>query len=341
MNETFPVTYSTPSPEALKRVIQEDYHLGLVTDCKLLYRSVNDTFLVVTQDSKFIFRIYRLGWRKHSEILYELEALLHLDARNVSVSTPILREDGGLVGVIKAPEGPRHVVLFTYAPGKEPTYDIETESALYGRAVARVHAQSETFRGSHERFRLDMDHLLDTPVRSIQPFLSHRKDDWEYVKRLASKLRRQLDALPLDRLERGFCHGDFHSGNGHLQGNDEMIFFDFDCCGFGWRAYDIAVFRWNARHNGKDKDRWPLFLRGYRNERPLTDTDVKATDIFVAVRHLWLLNLHICIGRDAGYGFLNDRYFDRGLEFLRKWEIEFLGEDADGRGTELTAVSEQ
>ncbi len=111
-----------------------------------------------------------------------------------------------------------------------------------------------------------------------------------------------------------------------------MTFFDFDCCGFGWRAYDIAVFRWGARLNGKEMERWYAFLRGYQNERPLNDLDVEATDIFVAMRHLWLMDLHIRMGRDAGYGFLNDRYFDRGLEFLRKWEEEYLVEGVERAG---------
>ncbi len=328
MNDIFPVTYSTPAAEALKHVVQEDYPIGLVTDCRFLHRGLNDTFLIATETAKFIFRIYRLGWRKHSEILYELEILLHLSARDVSVSKPVVRKDGAFVGVLEAPEGSRHVVLFSYAPGNEPALDIESQSELYGRAVARVHAESKTLSSSHERFQLDLDHLLNTPVWTIEPFLSHRKDDWEYVKRLAGKLSGLLEKLPLEKLELGFCHGDFHGANAHLEAG-QVTFFDFDCCGFGWRAYDIAVFRWCARLNGKEKERWPAFLRGYREARSLNDLDVQATDIFVAVRHLWLLDLHIRMGGDAGYGFLNDRYFDRALEFLRKWEAEFSGESAD------------
>ncbi len=324
MNEIFPVTYSTPSANALKTLIQENYDIGLITECTFLCRGVNDTYLLNTEDEKFIFRVYRIDWRKYSEILYELEALLHLDSQHILVSKPISRKDGTLVGLIKAPEGPRHVVLFSYAHGKVPDYDEEAVSELYGRAVARVHSKSDTFSSSSKRFHLDLDHLLHSPVRSILPFLSHRKDDCDYVQRLADKLTSRLEDLPQDALELGFCHGDFHTGNGHLEGEDKLTFFDFDCCGFGWRAYDIAVFRWSARLIGKDENRWPSFLRGYRDVRQLTDTEVKATDIFVAIRHLWLLDLHIQYRTNSGNSSLNDRYFDRGLQFLRKWETEFL-----------------
>ena len=322
------ITYSTPSAKALTQVVLDNYNVGLVMDCRFLSRGLNDTFLILTKESQYILRIYRAGWRDHSDILFELEALLHLAREGISVSIPIKRGDGELVGVIAAPEGPRHMVLFSYAAGKEPQYDMEAFASAYGRAVARVHAKSDTFHSVYERFELNLNHLLDLPIQSILPFLSHRNEDDEYVTRLGEKLRRRLEDLPLESLEMGFCHGDFNTGNVHQEGENGMTFFDFDCCGVGWRAYDIAVFRWNSRLLEKDKEWWPSFLHGYRDERSLADIDIKATDVFVAIRHLWLLDLHIGIGRDAGYGFLNDRYFDRGLTFLRKWEAEFLEEES-------------
>jgi thiamine kinase-like enzyme len=40
-------------------------------------------------------------------------------------------------------------------------------------------------------------------------------------------------------LEIGFCHGDFHGGNA-CQKDGSFTFYDFDCCGWGYRAYDLA-----------------------------------------------------------------------------------------------------
>jgi Ser/Thr protein kinase RdoA (MazF antagonist) len=45
-------------------------------------------------------------------------------------------------------------------------------------------------------------------------------------------------------LEVGSCHGDLHGWNAHIDQNMALTVYDFDCCGVGWRAYDIAVFRW-------------------------------------------------------------------------------------------------
>ena len=328
MSNTFPVTHSILSVKALTTDVLPNYDIEAPTECRLLTLGLNDTFLVSTRGAKYILRAYRTGWRSLPEILYELEVLLHLKREGISVSTPIARKDGNPVGTVLAPEGLRYLVLFTHAPGQEPTYetDEENESYLYGKVTAKIHAATDTFQSSHKRFALNLAHLLDTPLQSIQPLLSHRQDDWDYLVGLAEKLRRRVQEIPLHSLETGFCHGDFHGWNAHLDLDKTLTFFDFDCCGLGWRAYDIAVFRWSARLRGKDKERWPPFLRGYTDERPLSDTDLQATPYFVAIRHIWLLGLHTGNAHDMGFAWINEGYFDRAFKFFREWEAEYLAE---------------
>jgi len=324
MSNTFPVTHSILSTKALMADILPDYDIGTPMECKLLNRGLNDTYLVRTASENYILRVYRAGWRSDSDIHYELEALLHLKRLNVSVSAPVLRKDGELLRTISAPEGSRTIVLFTYALGKEPAYaaNEEGESYQYGRSVAQIHAETDGFRSRYQRFHLDLEHLLDAPLKSIQPLLLHRPDDWEYLQSLSEKLRQLVVHIPLSSLESGFCHGDFHGWNAHVDQDGTLTFFDFDCCGYGWRAYDIAVFRWGARWSGKEKERWPHFLRGYREVRPINEVDVHATSYFVAIRHFWLLGLHTSNGQDWGFGWMNDQYFDQAIKFFREWEAE-------------------
>jgi Ser/Thr protein kinase RdoA (MazF antagonist) len=326
MDNLFPVTYSTPSVEALVTYALSNYNIELPTDCRFLKLSFNDTFLIDTQNTQYILRVYRKDWRSLSDILYELEALLHLKREGIAVSVPIPREDGNLVGTIMAPEGLRYLVLFTHAPGKEPVYDAQQEhqSYLYGKAVAKVHAATDTFQSSHHRFALDLEYLLDIPLQSFKPFLSHRLEDWEYIVRLADKLRLGIQKLSPDSLEIGFCHGDLYYGNAHFDQDQTLTFFDFDFCGMGWRADDIAVFRIYAHLNGKEKEIWPSFLRGYTEERNLSDADIQATKYFMAIRYIWLLGLDTNYVNDWGSTKVNDRYFDSALKFIHKWETEYL-----------------
>ena len=326
MSSIFPVTHSTPSVEALMTDELPNYDIEPPTSCKLLQIGLNDTFLVNTQGAEYILRVYRAGWRTSSEIHYEIEALLHLKRKGISISVPVARKDGNLVGTIMAPEGLRYIVLFTYAPGKEIAYttDEENESYLYGKATAKIHAATDTFQSAHERFSLNLDYLLEVPLQTIRPHLSHRPEDWEYMLMMADKLRQRVQEIPLNSLETGFCHGDFHGWNAHLDKEKVLTFFDFDCCGMGWRAYDIAIFRWGARLGGKDSDRWQSFLRGYTEERNINDLDLQATQYFVAIRHFWFMGLQAENSADFGLSRINDGFFDRALKFFREWEKEYL-----------------
>jgi Ser/Thr protein kinase RdoA (MazF antagonist) len=326
MSKYFPVTHSTLSVKALMTEVLSDYEIDAPTKCKLLNRGLNDTYLIQTNDTKYILRVYRAGWRSLSDILYELEVLLHLKRAGIAVSVPLPRKDGHLTTVVTAPEGVRYIVLFTYAPGKELAYESaeEIESYLYGNVVAQIHTATDRFHSQHKRFSLDFTYLLDGPLRAMQPLLVHRPEDWDYVQALAERLRTHVLGIPVERLEQGFCHGDFHGWNAHIAKDHTLTVFDFDCCGEGWRAYDIAVFRWGARLRDKEQARWPAFLRGYRETRNLSDIDVQATPYFVAVRHLWLVGLHTANGHDWGFGWMHDRYFDRAIKFLRDWEAEYL-----------------
>lgn len=308
MSGTFPVTRSILSATALGEVVAADYGLAIPIECLFLQWGLNDTYLLKTRESHYVLRVYRMGWRSLPEIQSELDVLLCLRRAGISVATPIQRNDETFVGTINAPEGMRYLVLFTYAPGREPTYDSKDDSAAYayGKVAAQVHSVTETFQSSSQRVALDLEHLLDAPLREIQPVLAHRPEDWEYVQTLAGTLRQQIMQLPLSSLEQGFCHGDLHWGNARVQDEANTVtLFDFDCCGMGWRAYDIAVFRWVARLRKKEQEQWPAFLRGYQEVRTIHGREIQAVPYFVALRHLWLLGLHAGNRQDIGMAWMN------------------------------------
>lgn len=332
---TFPVTRSILSATALSEAVVEVYGFATPTECLFFQMGLNDTYLLKTKSTTYMLRIYRQGWRSLPEIQYELEALLHVQKAGSAVSVPVRRQDGTFVGTIAAPEGERYMVLFTYAPGKEPTSETigGDEACLYGKVAAQIHTATETFQTPHQRFELDFEHLIEIPLRSIQPMLAHRPEDWEYVQTLTEKLQRQMMHLPLSSLEQGFCHGDLHWGNARLPDDRKTLtLFDFDCCGLGWRAYDLAVFRWAVRLRKKEQEQWPSFLRGYRAERNIHERDIQAIPYFVALRHVWLLGLHAANRQDFGMGWMNDAYFDEAITFLREWEKEYLGGQPASQG---------
>jgi Ser/Thr protein kinase RdoA (MazF antagonist) len=317
---SFPVTYSTLSTDALVARLASAYAIDPIVRCRFLHRGLNDSYLVETAHSRYVLRVYRKGWRTEEEIAYEVAVLEHLGAKGVPVARPVPRRGGAVVDWLSAPEGNRASVLFTHAPGRELDGSDE-DCRNYGRAVAAVHAATDDFETAHRRFALDLDHLLIEPMAAIRSLLHHRTADLDTIETLATTVARRLAALPAGEMDRGFCHGDFHGDNAHIDG-DTVTIFDFDCCGPGWRAYDIAVFRWRWGDDETGNRRWAAFLEGYRSLRPIGEVDLAAVPLFVAARAIWLRGLHAANTADWGRSWLNDAYWDRLLEGLSEWQAK-------------------
>ena len=329
INDVFPAMYSTLSTEPLLDFVSRGYNFARFKECKLLARGLNDTYvLTTTEDERYVLRVYRANWRSLDEIAFEIDALIYLHQKGIRVSIPLRRNDQGFIHAIKTIEGIRYVVLFTFAPGKNPKYEKEEEAVLYGKAVAWVHRATDDFTTTHSRFSLDLDHLIYSPIRAIRPFLLHRAQDWEHLENLCTGLSAALSSLPLSNLERGFCHGDFHGWNASFSEDGNVTFYDFDCGGIGWRAYDVAVFRWHSMLREKEMENWDAFLRGYSEVRELKAADIEAVPLFIGARHVWIMGLHTTNAYE--WGWLNDDYFDHQLKFLYKWETKYLAQKGSG-----------
>ena len=326
-SNTFPVFASVLSPDALIRDILPGFGVGSFAECKLYSGGFNHTYRVKTVGgSIYYLRAYRIQWRTLADIQYELDVLNHLKGKGFPATSPVPYKDGQPFCAVPAPEGNRFLALFTEAPGAEISYNHEpVRNALrYGRAVAQMHNALEDFKSPHPRFHLDLEHFIDQPLRNIQPFLSHRPDDWNYLQQLAETLRQRILAMPAELLEQGFCHGDLQGYHANLSPDGALTFFDFDCGGFGYRAYDLAVFLWCCRLEHAVTVRWSPFLKSYRETRRIHKRDVEAVPLFVCARYLWHMGVHTQNSPDWGIDFLNDRYFDSHLKDLRQAEEDYL-----------------
>jgi Ser/Thr protein kinase RdoA (MazF antagonist) len=193
-----------------------------------------------------------------------------------------------------------------------------------------MHNALDAFASAYERFRLDLHYLIAQPMRAIVPFLAHRLDDRAYLQRVADCLKERVTGVA-DTLDWGACHGDTHGGNCHVAEDGTLILFDFDCCGPGWRAFDLATYRWETCLDKITDEPWTGFLEEYGKCRTLAESNLAAVPLFVALRHIWIMGLHTGNAHDWSHGWLTDRYFDRALKFLREW--------VDGQISDLFGVA--
>ncbi|MCP4362951.1 MAG: phosphotransferase [Chloroflexi bacterium] len=313
------VVRSFVDAEALAKIIATEYDFGGQVTCRLFSKMLrtqdNDHYLVTTgSGDKFVARVYQVGTRlerQEADYLYELDWLNFLEKEGLSVSYPIARQDGGFLGSVNAPEGLRYYTLFSFALGSPMSMDDEEHLYIVGREMARIHQISNKFENQHERQPLDLEFLVDKPVARLKRYWDEdagHKDDLELL--LISALEAKDQMLELINNDEytpdgwGPIGGDFHNGSVFFDGNNPT-FFNFDWCGVGWRAYDIAAFLHNTDLiHQRSPELVEAFFAGYYAERPLTENEHESIAPFLTIRRIWLTGLFTMNDGLAGHSFI-------------------------------------
>lgn len=171
-----PVIHSIPDGEALIKTVLHHYPISNINSCKLYKRGLNDTYLVETEQERYILRVYRRGWRNKQEIDFELELLAFLQKQKQPVAYPIARNDGVFTTEIAAPEGKRYAAVFSYAPGRAVNENLDgIQSYRLGEALAKIHQTLDEFKSSFTRPALNSDYLLYWSIQAITPLYQHRE----------------------------------------------------------------------------------------------------------------------------------------------------------------------
>ena len=89
--------------------------------------------------------------------------------------------------------------------------------------------------------------------------------------------------------------------------------FDFDHCGYGWRAYDIAVFL-----GSMPLEIGAAFLEGYQSLRRLSAAEIAAIPTFVKIRLIWDTGDVLAMVPLWGAGWVNDWHWDGLIGKLRR-----------------------
>lgn len=293
-------SYSTVCGEELLSKLVPLYKVENPITCQFWQRGINDTYQVHTSNEIYSLRVYRHKLRSKDEIDYEVSALIYLNTQGANVAFPIEKYGGGYVSEIQAPEGLRYVIMTTHAKGSEPNYDNAETGRLFGESIADLHNLSEGFETKHTRPTLESEYLLDRSLEVIIPFCTTLPAEHKILVDAAANLNRSLTSALSNDLDIGFCHGDCHGCNvHHYEGS--LTHFDFDCCGFGFRVFELATFKWGILGDKNENELWSMFLRGYSSKRKIADDDMALVDTYVVIRQIWWMALIIGNVKDFGY----------------------------------------
>ncbi len=285
-----------------------------IADARLtpLMHADNTTFRIDAADGqRYVLRIHRPSGKTPEQVRSEMMWLtaLHQEAAVVA-PTPVPTRTGDLLTVTRienVPE-PRMCVLLRWIDGRFVDRALTpTHLERVGAFMARLQDSAGQFRPPDGFVRGRLDHLYGKPVGITETVARQHVDnpedevaaiqlvtdmcspeDGRRVAQFIQRIRtaqRQLGQGP-DTF--GLIHGDLHQEN-YLFHQGQVRAIDFDDCGYGYYAYDMAVTLFNVRF----RDTTPLlrerFLAGYRRIRPFSTEHEQYLDTFMDLRDLQMM----------------------------------------------------
>lgn len=250
----------------------------------------NATFSVETQSGvKYALRININSTRTIQNMLAEVEWVRHLNRTSgIHTPTPIANlTDHYIVSGLHADSGlTLYGVMYTWLDGEE-IGDEPTMEQLHevGKAIAYLHQESNDFALS-----------TDVELPRFDDFFWGTDDYLFSDKSLLTKEERDLIQQAHDLIMQftkdlyvkspvHIIHADFHGWN--LMWNEgKLSIFDFDDCGFGLEAQDLAVALYYLDTPEQDQ----ALLNGYKSVKPLPDYSALAMKALLLQRRLMLLN---------------------------------------------------
>lgn len=284
---TLPVAYSLISSAALQSQLLPFYNLPKESTLVFLYQGMHDTYLVQAPSAKYILRIYRSGWKTLPQVEAEIELLLMLKDQGSSVSYPMALANGSFIQPINSPEGERHAVLFSYAPGEKPSALNATHACLFGKLIANIHLSTQGKRIENLHRDYLVNPILDEVTQTIRVVLGAYPEAQNKLDSIVSAIHKKLTPSLLQELKTGICHGDPHYENICIEPiTHKVTIYDFDFSGNGYLLYDIGSFCHYERNNKKVIE---SFLEGYEQILPLTKTEREVVPYFRVLMRLFHL----------------------------------------------------
>lgn len=306
------VSHSVLHPDWIAEEVRRRYPMQGEVSCFLLYRGMNDVYLVQDAAAKYALRVWRKTWREPDNVAYELGFLAFLRERGFPASVAVPQHDGGLYFKAQTPEGIRSVAMYDWAPGVKFGERLSNETAFnIGAAFARMHLEGYEWAGKDHRFSTDTAKEYMVCMPALIDFVYDRQDDLRDYPIIAENLNRRFDELyATGKVPIGVCHRDFHPSNVHVDENGKITLLDFDAAGEDFLMQDVKNFVWGNLFYGFDASYGDAFEQGYQSVRPFTAEEVEAGEIFLLAKALRLVAGMALSSTAVGRGTLRFRNLD-------------------------------
>jgi Ser/Thr protein kinase RdoA (MazF antagonist) len=285
--DCFPISKSFLQRDALSQRIEEEYGLENVA-CQLISSTLRDVYLVTSSQGHRILYVYLHAQRTSEEIAAEWQLVDYLYASGVSVAPAVPKISGDYVLMFPAPEGIRFGVLTQFAEGVTLRSRPSLAAARsYGKTVAMIHTLSDVMPFSLNRPAIEIEKLLEQSLAAFEREVLDRPEDLAFLLQAAAILQKRIVTLLKAKPCYGIIHGDVIRSNALVTDDGRVTILDFDLCGFGWRAYDVASYLLTIRNTPQPQDYEQAFIEGYQQVRPIEAEERELLPAFEAIRAIF------------------------------------------------------
>ena len=246
---------------------------------EVLQDFVNASFRVAVGDQAYSLRVYAQDRRERPEVESEMRWLAAVAADSViPCPWPLRLADGHYAW--EAPGACFVTVASLVEGGLIPNAERTPEHfGLVGAMLAKLHLFSGRWQtpAGFTRPRCDADGIFAGDHQELDAKL--RCD----LARAKQELRQAEDAIGRDAAAYGLVHGDPSFSNILFDG-DRPALIDFDDCGFGHYAFDLAVVLAGAWGKPRYAVNRAALLDGYQEIRRLSGAELAAFPALMAAR---------------------------------------------------------
>lgn len=298
----------------LEKWLQDNYFGNTKIEISLIRSYTNDVYLVVTDNNKFVLKIYGRDWRDLDSIKWEVDLVNHLNSKDVLVPKVIKDKIGNHINTFNN----HFCVLSEFAAGTKPQSPFSMDQYfLFGKTIGIFHNESDDFKSPFKRRDIDLDYLINNPVKLASSFLKSDQELTEMLLDASGSVKRKI-VENSKGLDWGPVHGDATFDNLHFTEDNKVVLYDFDSGGMGWRASDLQGWAIGNKDFGLKHD---AFIDGYKSVRNLNNIDIEMSPYITTAWEIWGLEVE-----------LNNRIINKGEAEVQKYlakQIQVISDLAD------------
>lgn len=266
--------------------------------------------IVYAGKEKFVLKLFRSIYT--SQAIQSIEIMKYLYESGYPTAHIISTSSGMPYFTYHFQEEIRIGVLYEFVDGIEPDKGINIENI--GKQTGNLHNLMKKYNANicHHAKPFFINRYINLLTEMHYPRT-------EQFKEHGDMLWKRVESLP-----KGFCHGDYHTGNMILNSKGQYVLFDFDAAANAFPVYDIAVicdmtdyFKLSEQGYAETSRMLKRFLKGYYEFNSVNEAEIRSIYDFIAIRHF---EVQATIIENLGLTCIDEQFIDDQLEWLMKWD---------------------